>query len=74
MSDVISAPEDWIESISELQFPESTDARLQTLMDRNNDGELTAEELKELTALVDLSEQISLVRAEAFHLLQRNPG
>jgi len=41
-------------------------------MDRNTDGQLTAEEAADLETLVELSETLSLARAEALHLLR--PG
>ena len=47
--------------------------RLQDLMDRNNEGKLTDQERADLAALAELSEQLSLVRAEALHLLGRKP-
>ncbi len=42
-------------------------------MDRNNNGALTPEERVQLEALVELSEAIAIVRAQAFHLLKRAP-
>ena len=38
---MISAPIDWVESVSELRLPAKTDRRLQELMDRNTEGQLT---------------------------------
>lgn len=70
---VISAPQDWVESVSTLRLPEKTDRRLQELMDRNSEGRLTEDERAELEALVEISEELSLVRAEALHLLGRDP-
>jgi hypothetical protein len=49
------------------------DRRLQQLMDRNNEGQLTEQERADLAALAELSEQLSLVRAEALYLLGRKP-
>lgn len=46
---------------------------MQELMDRNNEGRLTKEERAEMESLVEMSESISLVRAEALHLLGRRP-
>jgi hypothetical protein len=43
-------------------------------MDRNNEGQLNADELAELEALVEMSEELSLVRAEAIRLLGRKPA
>lgn len=73
MATIIQVPEEWVESVSELKFPESTDHRMQELMDRNNEGSLTEEERSELEALVEISEELSLVRAKAFQFLSRNP-
>ena len=42
-------------------------------MDRNTEGSLTEDERGELESLVEISERLSLVRAEAFHLLGRKP-
>ena len=74
MSDTVTVPEEWIESVTELTFPESTDRRMQDLMDRNNQGALSAEERKELQALVAMGEELSLVRAQAFRFLHRDPA
>lgn len=56
-----------------LRLPEHTDRRLQELMDRNNEGQLSDQERADLAAFAELSEQLSLVRAEALHLLRRKP-
>lgn len=69
----IPAPTEWVESIGQLRLPSKTDRRLRQLMDRNNEGQLTSAEKDELEALVELSERISLVRAEALQLLGRDP-
>jgi hypothetical protein len=42
-------------------------------MDRNNEGQLTPAERTEMESLVEVSETISLVRAEALRLLGRMP-
>jgi hypothetical protein len=73
MMSVISAPLDWVEMVSDLKLPPKTDHRLQLLMDRNTEGQLSAEEVADLEALVELSERLSLVRAEALQLLGRSP-
>ena len=70
---VISAPVEWVQLVSELRLPPKTDRRLQELMDRNTEGRLTATERAELEALVEVSETLSLARAEALHLLGRKP-
>ncbi len=71
---VISAPVDWVKLVSELKLPAKTDRRLQELMDRNTEGRLTGDERADLESLVELSETLSLVRAEALHLLGRKPA
>jgi len=73
MSTVVSAPVEWVETVSDLRLPKKADRRLQRLMDRNNEGQLTQAEHTELEALVEISETLSLVRAEALHLLGRRP-
>jgi len=73
MDSTIPAPAEWVATIGELRLPSKTDSRLQQLMDRNNDGQLSNTEREELEALVELSERLSLLRAEALHLLGRGP-
>lgn len=69
----IPASYEWVESVSRLGFPTQTKARMQWLMDRNNEGLLTESEREEFESLVEMSESISLVRAEALRLLGRKP-
>ena len=73
MSSTIPAPAEWVATIGELRLPSKADLRLQQLMDRNNEGGLSTCEREELEALVELSERLSLVRAEALQLLGRDP-
>ncbi len=73
MSTVVPAPIDWVESVGRLRLPAKADRRLQELRDRNNEGQLTPPERTEMEALIEVSETISLVRAEALHLLGRMP-
>jgi hypothetical protein len=73
MATTIPAPTEWVRSVGELRLPSKANHRLQQLMDRNNEGELSDSERDELEALVELSERISLVRAEALQLLGRGP-
>jgi hypothetical protein len=73
VSSTIDAPMEWVETVGNLRLPPKTDQRLQELMDRNNEGQLTGSEQADLEALVELSERLSLVRAEALHLLGRKP-
>jgi hypothetical protein len=74
MHGTLSAPVDWIESVSDLKLPPTADQRLLELMDRNNEGLLDERERAELQALVDLSQRLSLVRATALRLLGRTPA
>jgi len=69
----IDAPLQWVETVASLKLPDQADRQLQYLMDRNNEGKLTEQERADLAALVELSERLSLVRAEALHLLGRKP-
>lgn len=73
MSTTVDAPLEWVQSVGDLRLPPKTDERLQELMDRNNDGLLSEAERADLESLVELSERLSLVRAEALHLLGRKP-
>ena len=73
MSTTIEAPQEWVESVGKLRLPPKADAHLQKLMDKNNEGLLTDAERSDLESLVELSERLSLVRAEALHLLGRKP-
>lgn len=61
----------FLEQLADMRFTPEADARIQQLMDRNNDGELTPSEHQELASLASLSEQMSLVRARALVLLGR---
>ena len=69
----IDAPLQWVETVASLKLPDQADRHLQYLMDRNNEGKLTDQERADLAALAELSERLSLVRAEALHLLVRKP-
>ncbi|MDZ4406066.1 hypothetical protein [Prosthecobacter sp.] len=74
MPATIAAPASWIESISNFRLPDQTDRQLQSLMDRNTNGILQPPEKEELAALAALSEEISLLRAQALQLLGRRPA
>jgi hypothetical protein len=73
MTTMVPAPFAWVETVSRLRLPPKADQRLQELMDRNNEGELSESEREQLEALVEMSEALSLVRAEALHLLGTTP-
>jgi len=73
MSTTVIAPIEWVETIGKLALPAKADERLQALMDRNNEGLLSDAERTDLEALVEMSERLSLLRAEALFLLgQKN--
>lgn len=72
-AETVPAPVGWVRSVSELRLPERTDRRLTALMDRNTEGALTPAERDELASLVEMSETLALVRADAFGLLGRVP-
>jgi hypothetical protein len=69
----IDAPLQWVETVANLKLPDQADRQLQVLMDRNNEGKLTEQESADLAALAELSERLSLIRAEALLLLGRKP-
>lgn len=73
MQTTIPAPVSWIETVSQLGLSPLSNSRLRELMDRNNEGQLTADERAELQQLVEMSECLSLVKAEAWRLLGRTP-
>ena len=69
MGTTVSAPLEWVGSLSDLRLPPRANTRLQALMDRNTEGLLTDAEHAESEALVKLSETLGLVRAQALHVL-----
>ena len=69
----IPTPIDWVQSLSELRLPSRADQRLQELMHRNTEGQLTPTEHSELETLVELSQEMSLVRARALQVLGKGP-
>jgi hypothetical protein len=74
MAVVVEAPREMVEAVAALRLPPKADRHLQALMDRNTNGALTPAEREELEALVELSETLALVRAQALHLLGRKPA
>ncbi len=73
MATVIQAPLEMVEEMASLRLPPRADERLQILMDRNTNGTLGPEEQELLETLVELSENLALVRAKALRLLGRKP-
>lgn len=70
---IVPVPVEWIEAVSRLRLPERADHRLQELMDRNTEGQLTPGERAEFGSLVEVSETLAPVRAGAIRLLGRTP-
>ena len=73
MKAVVEAPIEMVEAVAALRLPPRGDRRLQILMDRNTNGTLTPEQKEQLEALLELSETIGLVRAQALRVLGRKP-
>jgi hypothetical protein len=73
MSAIVQAPRELVEAMASLRLPPKADRRLQDLMDRNTNGQLTELERTEMEALVELSETLAPVRAGALHLLGQKP-
>ena len=55
MDTTVNAPLEWVESITMLRLPQHADQRLQDLMDRNNEGNLTDQEKADLASLAEMS-------------------
>jgi len=66
---IIEAPLELVEAIAALRIPPKTDAHLQDLMDRNAEGQLTESEREQLESLVELSDQLAVLRAAGVRLL-----
>lgn len=64
----------FVDDLTDIRFSPAMNARVQHLMDLNNDGKLSAAEREELESLVDWSEQISLVRARALQFMGKKPA
>ena len=58
-----------LEQVAATRLPAKTDQRLQELMNRNNNGQLSEPERAELACLVEMSETLSVLRAKATRLL-----
>lgn len=57
--------------LARFRLPEALDARLQTLLDRQDSGEpLSEQEREEAEGLVDLAEFLTLLRLRAERVLQ----
>ena len=69
----LSSTIELVESVGNFRLPPKADHRLQELMDCNNEGTISETERRELETLVELSENLSLLRAKALRLLDRKP-
>jgi predicted house-cleaning noncanonical NTP pyrophosphatase (MazG superfamily) len=69
--ETIATPIALVTSVAEFRFSPKLNAKLQELMDRNTEGQLSEAEQEELAALVELSETIALLRGEALRVLGR---
>lgn len=67
-------PRELAEAVAALRLSPKADRRLQELMDRHTNGQLTDSERADLEALAEMSETISLLRAKALLLLGRKPA
>jgi hypothetical protein len=74
MSVVVEAPIEMVEAVAAFRLPPRADRRIQILMDLNANGRLTHDQREELEDLVELSETIALLRAQALHVLGRKPA
>lgn len=74
MSTEGQAPRELMEAVAALRLPPRVDQRLQELMDRNTNGALTEAERAELETLVEWSDTITPMRAQALQLLGRKPA
>ena len=57
-----------------LSFSEADKERYLSLAERHNNGELSAEELKELEGFVDLGTFLTLVQSKARRALRKQPA
>lgn len=73
MTAMLDTPRDLVQSFADVRLPSKTDARLQSLMDRNTEDQLNSQEREDLESLVELSETLSLLRARAMQVLGRRP-
>ncbi|HET6247822.1 MAG TPA: hypothetical protein VFE47_09000 [Tepidisphaeraceae bacterium] len=70
----IQTPRDILESVADLPLPPTEVRRLQQLMDRNTEGNLSKDEREQLAAVVEWCENISLLWARALTVLAQSPG
>jgi hypothetical protein len=62
------------EDILTLRVSDEEDERLQYLMERNNEGELTDSERDELNYFAEMDRLVSLLKAKALVVLKNQPS
>ena len=72
MSQTIEIPTEFLKEVAEFQFPPSMQSRIGELMDKNTEDQLSEAERRELKALVEFSESVSIVRGRARLLLRQS--
>lgn len=68
---LIEIPAGFLEEMAAFQFPPSIQEQIAKLMDKNTEDQLSKDEHKELRALVDLSESVSIMKGRAKLLLHQ---
>ena len=71
--EMVPTPKDFLEYLADMRFSPEANARIQDLMDRNNEGLLSPQEREVLATLASLSQDMSIVRSRALMLLGRKP-
>jgi hypothetical protein len=71
MSQTIRIPAEFLEEVADFQFPPAIQDQIARLMDKNTEDQLSEDERKELQALVELSELVSLMKGRAKLLLRQ---
>ncbi|MBI4616723.1 MAG: hypothetical protein HY720_24135 [Planctomycetes bacterium] len=74
MASTIEAPRDLIQAFAQLCLPRTAQARLDLLMEKNNEGTISDSEREDLRALVDLCQTIAELRGRARILLDAAAG
>jgi hypothetical protein len=73
MTNTLETPRQLVQSWANFRLPAKLNAQLQDLMERNNEGQLLPAETEQLEALVELSEELSLLKAQALQALGQRP-
>jgi hypothetical protein len=62
----------YADKVARFAIPPESEARLQTLREKANEGGLTADEEREYHRFVELLDLLGLLKVEAQHLIQRH--